>query len=327
MQAFEYARPSNKQDAVKLARAKDGVAAILAGGTDLLSLMKDDVVVPKRIIDIKSIKELQGISRQDGNLRLGALVTLEELLDHSSIQEEYPSLWQAAQGVHSPQIRSRGTVGGDLCQRPRCWYYRNGFGLLATQNGGSMVEQGDNRYHAILGNTGPAYFVNPSSLAPALIALGAKVMVFGPNGLRDIGLESFYRIPQQEGEKEYALLDGEIITEVRVPSVSGRKSAFYEVRHREVLDWPLASAAAVVELDGERIKGARVVLGHVAPIPWPAPEAEKFLTGQRLTQKVAERAGQAATRGAQALSRNGYKIQLAQVAVKRAILQAAGREV
>jgi len=164
MDAFEYASPSTKEDAVKLLASRAGRAAVLAGGTDLLSLMKDRIVSPARLVSIQSIPELKGIRQEPGKgLKIGALVTLEELTDAEVVAREYPSLRQAALGVASPQIRSVGTVGGDLCQRPRCWYYRGGFGLLALREGRSMVVEGDNRYHAILGNAGPAYFVHPSS--------------------------------------------------------------------------------------------------------------------------------------------------------------------
>lgn len=327
MQAFEYTSPEKKEDAVELLAAANGKATVLAGGTDLLSLMKDYIVSPARLVNIKSIRELQGISHDSRNgLRLGALVTLDELLADSKVKQEYPSLWQAAAGVSSPQIRSMGTVGGDLCQRPRCWYYRNGYGLLARQAGKSMVIDGDNRYHAILGNAGPAYFVNASSLAPALIALGAKVRILGPNGQREVEVEKFYTIPKQEGEKEYALQNAEVVTEILVPPAANRKNATYEVRQKEALDWPLTAAAVALELNGNRVTRARVALGHVAPTPWRSPAAEKFLAGKTISEEVAERAGEAAVDGAKALSRNGYKIRLARVSVKRALLRATGQE-
>ena len=238
MRAFEYASPQTKEDAVKLLQEAKGKASLLAGGTDLLSLMKDSIVSPRRLVDIKAISELRTISYDSQlGLQMGALLTLDQLLGETKIQQEYPSIWQAAEGVRSAQVRSRGTVGGDLCQRPRCWYYRNGFGLLALNNNESMVIEGDNRYHAVFGNKGPAYFVNPSSLAPALIALEAKVRIFGPAGLREIDLEDFYVIPKQEGERENILGAEEILTDVLVPPASKRINATYEVRQKEALDW------------------------------------------------------------------------------------------
>ena len=165
MEAFEYARPKSTQEAIKLLTGAEGEALALAGGTDLISLMKDGVARPKRLVSLQHVSELKGISFRSGSgLRLGAAVTLEELMENAEVREHYPALVQAAEGVSSPQVRSTGTVGGDLCQRPRCWYYRAGFGLLAVYKGKPLVPDGDNRYHAILGNSGPAYFVSPSSL-------------------------------------------------------------------------------------------------------------------------------------------------------------------
>jgi len=220
-----------------------------------------------------------------------------------------------------------GTVGGDLCQRPRCWYYRSGYGLLAMQNGKSMVTEGDNRYHAIFGNAGPAYFVNPSSFAPALIALGAKVRIVGPQGSREIPLAEFFRTPAAAGEKENALAPNEILAEILVPPAARVRNATYEVRQKEALDWPLSAAAVALEMDGKTVKSARVVLGHVAPVPWAAKDAEALLAGKTVTEALADQVGEAAVKGAKPLSRNGYKVRLARVAVKRAILRAAGMEV
>jgi xanthine dehydrogenase YagS FAD-binding subunit len=325
MRAFEYASPATKEQAVALLGTKWGEREILAGGTDLLSLMKDDVAQPKRLINIKEIKEIEGLSYATATgLRIGALATFQQLLEDETIKKEYPSLRQAALGVASPQIRNTGTVGGDLCQRPRCWYYRNGMGLLALDtSGNSLVTAGENKYHAILGNSGPAYFVNPSSLAPALIALGAKIRLYGPKGRRDVLADQFFVIPKSGDEREYLLKPNEIVTEILVPPAADTRNATYEVRQKQALDWPLASAAAALKMTGKKITSARIVLGHVAPIPWPAPEANKYLAGKTVSEKIAEEAAAAAVTGAKALSQNEYKIQLARVAVKRAILRAA----
>jgi xanthine dehydrogenase YagS FAD-binding subunit len=323
MRALEYASPTTKEQATSLLGRSWTDAAILAGGTDLLSLMKDDVAAPKRVVNIKGIEELRGIRPDGGGVRLGALVTFEELLDNASIRKSYPAIWAAADGVRSAQIRSMGTVGGDLCQRPHCWYYRSGFGLLAQEGGRSMVVDGDNRYHAILGNAGPAYFVSPSSLAPALVALGATVRIFGPGGAREVPVEKFFLTPRTDDDREHDLKPNEIVTEVRVPSPAGA-NATYEVREKEALDWPLATASVVLKTGGGRVESARVVLGHVAPIPWRSPEAEAALGGQAVNEQVAAGAGDAAVKGAKPLSGNAYKVQLARVAVKRAVLAAAG---
>jgi len=326
MRAFEYASPTTKEQAVNLLAGAWGETEILAGGTDLLSLMKDDIVAPKRLVNIKDIAGLRGIrfNAQTG-LRIGATTTIEDLLDSPQVRRNYPAIAEAARGITSPQIRNMGTVGGDLCQRPRCWYYRAGYGLLAKdQSGRSLALEGDNRYHAILGNSGPAFFVNPSSLAPALIAYGARVRIYGPKGERDVELEKFFISPKSDNEREYDLRPNEILTEIIVPSPAGARSATYEVRQKEALDWPLAAASVVIRLSGNRVQSARVVLGHVAPTPWRSAEAEQALAGKAITEDVAKAAGSAAVEKARSLGHNAYKIQLARVAVKRAIMQAAG---
>ncbi|HYK91171.1 MAG TPA: FAD binding domain-containing protein [Acidobacteriota bacterium] len=325
MRAFEYASPTTKEQAVALLGNKWGDTEVLAGGMDLLSTMKDYLTEPKRLVNLKDIKELAGISSEASTgLRIGALVTLQELLENETVRKEYPALFQAAEGITSPQMRNLGTVGGDLCQRPRCWYFRNGMGLLAQDSSGkSLIVDGENKYHAILGNSGPAYFVNSSSLAPSLIALDAKIRVFGPKGAREVPAAKFYVIPKSNEEREYALKPNELVTDIVIPSAAGIRNATYEVRQKEALDWPLAAASVSLKMSGRKVTSARVVLGHVAPVPWPAPDADKFLAGKTISEQVAKEAGAAAVTGAKALSQNGYKIQLARTAVKRAILRAA----
>ena len=327
MEAFAYASPKTLADAIALLGSNWDDAAILAGGTDLLSLLKDNLASPKRLVNIKGIRELEGIRESGDGLRIGALVTLEELRGHRLIGAEFPALREAAAGVSSPQIRNMGTVGGDLLQRPRCWYYRAGFGLLAPNTAGrALVPDGDNRYHAVFGNSGPAYFVSPSSLAPALIALGAKVMLAGSSGTREIQVQDLFVSPKNEGEREHSLAPNEILTEIAIASASrGLRSATYEVRQKEALDWPLAAASVALKMSGGKVLSARIILGHVAPTPWPATDAERFLAGKTITAETAAEAGEAAVHGATPLSRNRYKVQLARVAVKRALLAATGQ--
>lgn len=325
MQKFEYASPVTKEAAVELLGNAWGEVEVLAGGTDLLSLMKDFIVTPKRVINIKNIPELRGaMTLRNASARIGALTTIEELIDR--LGKGFPAITDAAKGITSPQIRNMGTVGGDLCQRPRCWYYRAGFGLLPKDEAGNaLVENGDNRYHAILGNDGEAKFVNASSLAPALIALAAKIQIFGPKGAREVDADKFFVIPKSNSEREYVLASNEIVTGVTIPSMLGVRSATYEVRMREALDWPLAAASVALKLDAaKKVTSARVAMGHVAPVPWNASAAAEFLTGKAINEDVAAEAGKIAVANAKALSHNAYKIQLAQVAVKRAILKAAG---
>jgi len=276
MQPFEYANPATLQEALGLLGSAWGEADVLAGGTDLLDLMKDYIHTPKRVVNIKSIKELGGITKTSAGLRIGATVTLTELLGNADVRAEYPSLIQAARGVSSMQIRNMGTVGGDLCQRPRCWYFRNGFGLLAMKNGKSLVASGENRYHAIFGR-GPAHFVSASSLGPALIALGAKVKLASASGTRELDVEKFFVSPADESAREIALRPNEILTEILVPPADGVKNATYEVRQKEALDWPLATASVALKMNGSKVASARIVMGHVAPTPVPAPRAARRL--------------------------------------------------
>jgi len=324
MENFEYAHPAKLKDAVAMLGANWSDAAVLAGGTDLLSLMKDYVEKPRRVVNVKGIGELEGIHTGKQGIMIGALVSVEQLRTNASIARDFPSLVQAAAGIASAQIRTMGTVAGDLCQRPRCWYFRNGFGLLAQDaDGKSLVPGGENKYHAILGNDGPAYFVNPSSLAPALIALGASGTITGPKGSREIPLANFFLIPKSAAEREHALKPNEILTRITIPAASqGLHNATYEVRQREMLDWPLATASVSFRLDGSTIRSPKIVLGHVAPIPWSATAAETVLAGRSLSEELAEQAGEAAVQGARPLSQNKFKVQLARVAVKRALLAA-----
>ncbi len=322
MQAFEYARPTTLQEALRLLGSSWEEANVLAGGTDLISLMKEYIHTPKRVVSIRGIKELGGIEKTSAGLRIGATVTVDELLNHPDVRKEYPSLVQAAQGISSMQIRNMGTVGGDLCQRPRCWYFRNGFGLLAMKDGKSLVPNGENRYHAIFPK-GSAYFVSASSFGPPLIALGAKVKIASPSGTREVDLEKFFLAPPNESSREIDLKPNEILTEILVPA-AGVKNATYEVRQKEALDWPLVTASVALKMSGNRVSSARVVMGHVGPTPVVASGAAKSLAGKTINESVAERAGQEAVAGAKPLSGNRYKVQLARTAVKRAILAAAG---
>jgi xanthine dehydrogenase YagS FAD-binding subunit len=325
MRAFEYATAKTKEQAVQLLAPGGEQAAVLAGGVDLLGLMKDNVIAPRRLVNIKGIGELHAERRDAQGVHLGALATLARLAELRDLRQNYPAVAEAIIEAASPQIRNVATLGGNLCQRPRCWYFRSGFGLLAkTGAGKSMVLDGDNRYHAILGNEGPAYFVSPSSIAPALIAANARVRIWGPKGAREVALEKFFLIPRSEGEREHDLRADEIVTEIVLPPAAGVKAAHYEVRQKQAFDWPLAVAAVALQMEGDTVRSARAVLGHVAPVPWVSAEAAQALAGKTVSEATADAAGAAAVANARSLGRNAYKIQLARVAVKRAILKAAG---
>lgn len=325
MRPFEYVSPANTRQAATLLSPTWGQTEILAGGTDLLALMKEDIVTPKRLVNIKEIKELSGVTTTASGLRIGSLTTLVEIAENGSVKEKYPALAEAVHEAASPQIRNQATLGGNLCQRPRCWYFRNGLGLLPKdESGKDLVDVGENRYHAILGNDGPAKFVSPSTIVPVLIAYGSKVRLEGPKGKRELPLEKFYVVPKTEKEREHDLQPNEIVTEVVLPPAEGWKVAHYEIRQKAAFDWPLAVAAVSLKMDGSNVQAARVVLGHVAPTPWPSSEAASALKGQSISDDTAGKAADAALSKAKPLSQNAYKVHLARVAVKRAILKAGG---
>jgi len=322
MKAFEYAAPGDLDDAIALLSNKAGESAVMAGGTDLVTSMKQGLVSPNRVVSLKNVKAINGIQESGDDLRIGAATPLGELLANSKIADLYPSITTAIKGIGSPQLMSVGTIGGDLVQAPRCWYYRNGMGLLADDagaanfDGDSLAVEGDNRYHAIFDNK-KAQFVNASSLAPALIALGAKAVIRGPKKKeREITVADLYRTPSSSDEREHVLGGNEVISHINVPA-SGSKNGTYEVRTRQGMDWPIVTASVALHSSGPS-----VVLGHVAPTPWVSDSASKALGGG-VNENSAAAAGNEAANGATPLSHNAYKVTLVKVAVKRAALAAA----
>lgn len=323
MENFAYASPYSLKEATGMLSNKWGEVEVLAGGTDLISLMKEYLVSPRLVVNVKGIKDLRGITAAKNSVRIGATVTLDEIAENQLIAKSLPSLHAAALGVSSPQVRNMGTIAGDICQRPRCWYYRQGFGLFGKgPDGKSLIPGGENRFHAILGNGGPAYFVSASSFGPALVALNATIRLVSSTGSRDVEAEKFFVTPTAEGAREIAMLPNEIISEIHVPLAT--TNATYEVREKTALDWPLATASVSLKMSGNTVQSARIVLGHVAPTPWVAQAAAQSLAGKTLSASVAEDAGKQATQGATPLSQNAYKVKLAQVAVKRALMAASG---
>lgn len=326
MRPFEYASPQTEAEAIDLLGDHGGNTAILAGGTDLLTLLKRDLLAPQRVVDLKTVESLTGVTPDGEGIRIGALTPLDEL-QSNPLLADCGGLLDAIDGVRSIQIQSMGTVGGDLCHLPNCWYFRGGYGLLALENGESLVEAGDNRYHAILGNRGPAKFVSASRFAPALIALGARVRVAGPGSgdAETIPLEYFFITPRTERQGVTILKPGQFVSHILLPGHAGIQSATYDVLASEGLDWPLVSAAAAVQVEGGLVRDCRIVMGHVAPVPWLATEAARLLVGQPLNEETATAAGRAAVAAATPLSKNGYKVQMAAAAVKRALLKATGQ--
>ena len=325
MKAFEYAEPRTEVEAIEFLSEEAKQTEVLAGGTDLVGLMKKMLVTPDRVVNIMEVPSLQRIEPQeDGAVVIGAAVTLDEVLAHPYL-ESYPAITDAILGINSMQLQSQGTLVGDLCQRPRCWFFRNGQQLL-DQSG--HVAEGDNRFHAILGNSGPAKFVSSSRIGPALIVLDAKLRLVGPTADDEqwIAAADFFVAPRHEEQQETVLLPGQLVTHVLLPAASSSYNATYEVRHGEGPDDPLAAAAVSLTMEGGVVSQARVVLGQVAPTPWFSQEASETLLGQAVDHDTAEAAGEAAVAQATPLSENGYKVNLAAVAVKRAVLRAAGIE-
>ena len=322
MKAFEYAGPTTVEDAAKLL-GSDGAAA-LAGGTDLINRMKEYVSSPSRVVNLKGIKDLSGIQGDASKgLTIGATTKLADIVASKAVKESYPALWQAASEVATPQIKNMATIGGNLLQRPRCWYFRAGNGLLAMKDGKSLIREGDNRYHAIFMTDGNALYVNPSSLATPLVALGATATILGAKGERTVPVADLYQIPKKETDSELTVAPGELLLKVTIPAASG-KNATYEARQKQAHDWPLVLASVNLITDGDTVLSAKVVVHGVAPIPLRSEAAEKAVTGKALTAEVADAAGTAATLGAKPLSMNAYKVALTKVAVKRALLAAVG---
>jgi xanthine dehydrogenase YagS FAD-binding subunit len=278
-------------------------------------------------VDISRIDSLRGIEATAEGVVIGALTTLEDISE-SPVLADYPCLRDVISGVRALQIQQNGTLGGDLCHLPNCWYFRNGYGLLARDDGRSLTESGDNRYHAIFGNSGPAKFVSASRFAPGLIAWDAEVRIAGP-GPQDaawLSLEDFYTNPKTDRHGITMLRPGQLITHIRLPQRERTLSAAYEVLEMQGLDWPLSAAACTLELDDNGlVRRTKIVLGHVAPTPWVSQPAVSALIGRPVTPETATAAGQAAVMEATPLWNNEYKVQLAQTSVKRALLRATGQ--
>jgi xanthine dehydrogenase YagS FAD-binding subunit len=326
MKNFSYAAPRTEAEVLTCLSPQPGETELIAGGTDLVGLLQKMVITPERVVNLLDVPSLNTVEELDGGVvSIGATVTLDVLLAHPYLNP-YPSIRQAIEGINSMQLQCQGTLGGEILQRPQCWFFRDGRGLTAA--GGKLAAEGDNRYHAILGNQGAAKFVSASRIAPALIALGATARVIGPEEADEkfIPVEQIFRTPRHEGERENTLAANQLLTHILLPNVEGLENATYEIRHGEGPDYPLAAAAVALRLEGGIVREAKVVLGHVAPTPWVSTPAAETLRGWMIDANLAEAAGAAAVAEATPLSNNAYKVQLAKVAVKRAILRAAGHE-
>lgn len=326
MKNFAYYRPVTPQQAVGLLDDKWGTAELLAGGTDLLDLQKEYVAQPDKIISLRDVRSLSGVQAMPTNLTIAAGTTLAEIAANTVIRNHFPALTTAAGDIGGPQIRNMGTLGGNLCQRNRCWYFRDESTHCLLKGGDTCFAiDGENRYHAIFTQGHKCVIVNPSTLAPVLIALDAKADVLGPKGSRKLSLANFFHAPSSASEREHVLAANEMVLSVTI-SVTGVKNASYEVRHKQSYDWPLVQAAVAFKYDSQKAKDVRIVLGHVAPTPHVAEAAAKALEDKEVTEETASAAGAAAAEGTMPLAQNAYKVKLVAVAVKRALLTAAGQK-
>ena len=326
MRTFANSNAKTLRDASRRAqeaRRAGQRASFAGGGTDLLQLVKDRIVNPDVIVNLKTIPNLSQIARTRGGVTIGSQVTLDAVSRHDIIRKDYPVLAEAAASVATPQIRNVGTLAGNLAQRPWCWYYRNGFPCY--KNGGNQCFSfaGENQFHAIFGG-GPSYIVHPSDTAPALVALGASFRIVGPSGERTVAAADFFVLPRQNAAAENVLTGDEVLASIELPpDKAGSRSHYFKVTDRETWTHAVVSAAVVLEMDGDTCRAAQVVLGGVAPIPWRLPNVERMLAGQRVSEELAARAAETAISGARALSKNAYKIPMTKGVVRRTLLQVA----
>jgi xanthine dehydrogenase YagS FAD-binding subunit len=337
MKSFTYYQPSTIAMALPLLETQWGKTELLGGGTDLHDLQKNYVAQPEKVVsvtgiggDFKKIVPSYPPGAFPPAVTIGAGVKLVEILECRDLAA-YPAVTMAAAQIAGPQTRNMATLGGNLCQRNRCWYFRDEHVNCLLKGGRKCyAQEGENQYHAIFTQGHPCVIVNPSTLAPALIALGARAEIVGPKGKRELSVEKLYQAPVKETQREHVLAPNELLVSVTIPVGTpqfGRAcNASYEVRQKETSDWPLVQAVVAFhfERDSQIAKGVRVVLGHVAPTPLLSDGAAKALEGKEVTEATAAAAGEAAIEGVRPLSQNAYKVQQLKVAVKRAALLAAG---
>ncbi|MGB5158785.1 FAD binding domain-containing protein [Desulfobacterium sp. N47] len=306
---FTYVRARSEKEAIKHL-ASEG-ARIHAGGTDLLGCLRDRVFNAKKIVSISKLDFLHGIRKTaEGGLRIGALTTITEVAQNPIIRNRYNVLSQAASEVASPQLRNQGTIGGNICQKPRCWYYRGEFHCLRKGGDQCFAAEGENQFHCIFGGD-MCYIVHPSDTSPALVALGASVRITGKRGNRTVLMEHFHVPPDKDVQKETVLEPDEIVTEIILPVASpALKSSYRKVRARRSWDFALAGVALAIEFDGTTVAKAKVVFSGVAPVPWRSKEVEKSITGKTIDANLAAKAAEEAIKGAEAMGKNAYKIPL-----------------
>jgi xanthine dehydrogenase YagS FAD-binding subunit len=320
--SFSYVRPKSLGEASRKAAAQG--AHVQAGGTDLLGCLRDRVFGAEVLVSLSDVPDLRGIRRApDGGLLIGAMTTLAEVAAHPDVVGRYPTLARGASSAASPQLRNQGTIGGNVCQRPRCWYFRGDFHCARKGGDKCYAVEGENQFHCIFGGD-VCYIVHPSDTAPALVALDAVVRITGPDGARSVPAEKFFILPSTDYTRENVLTPGEIVTEIVLPPQPGETRGTYrKVRARGSWDFALTGAAVVASFAGGKVGRARIVLSGVAPAPWRVPEAEQAIIGKSITARTARIAASAAVKGAQPLSENGYKVELLRGTVEEALLAIA----
>jgi xanthine dehydrogenase YagS FAD-binding subunit len=323
MQPFAYARAGQLPEAIGLAASGSDVEFI-AGGTDMLQLLKDNVRRPRQLVDVIGLPDLAGIEAGPAGLRLGALARMSDVADHAAVRDAYPVISQALLASASAQIRNMATIGGNLLQRTRCPYFRDVATACNKRAPGSGCSAlgGENRMHAILGGSDHCVATHASDLAVALVALDAVVVAQGPGGTRRIALEEFHLLPGDTPDRETVLQPGELITAVEVPSAPfTRRSLYSKVRDRASFEFALVSAAVALDVDpaGGRIRQARIALGGVGTKPWRSRDAEQALAGKPLDAASFDEAASRALAGARPLDQNGFKVRLAHRALMRAL--------
>lgn len=323
MKNFEYMEALNVTQTISLLTKYGEKAKLIAGGTDLLGIMKEQIEGPEVLINIMTIPNMDYIKEDPAGLRIGVLTSLNQIESHQLIREKYSPLAQAVGEVGSPQLRNMGTIGGNLCQRPRCWYFRARF-FNCYKKGGEIcfATSGENKYHCILGGE-LCYMVHPSDSAPALIALEAKAKIANSKEEKIVPLENFFIGPGKDVSRENILATEEILTEIQIPKPEpNTKGVYLKDRERKSWDFALVSTAVVITTKNDICKKVRIVLGGVAPTPLRVPLAEEILIGKRVDENIATQAAQMAVSGARPLAKNAYKVTLCQALVKRAILSA-----
>ena len=320
MKAFEYIRAESSAQAVALLHGGAGGALAIAGGTDLLAEVKEGVVSPAALVSLSEIPDLRGIELDSDGLAIGAATTLAEIEGHPEIARSYPLLSQAVSSVATPQVRNVGTIGGNLCQRPRCWYYRSTL-FDCRKKGGSIcfAVEGESKYHAIIGGT-DCHIVHPSDVAVTLVSLNAEVALIGPEGSRKLNIVDFFHDGAADVTSENVLMPGEILESVKIPApVDSQRSAYIKAKERPAMDFALSSVAAVLDIRDGTIQGARITLGGVAPLPYAARQAEGMLTGKRVDEVDADAVGRLAIADARPLRDNHYKLRMTASIVSRAL--------